>query len=420
MKKSAIITCLFLISSLVVSAQTIGLQSELQYFRAPGYEGLNVFETSKTNDVEFEGLKVRVGGDFALQFQGVSHENGLAGDTLVDLGSNFNLPTANLNLDVQLADGMRMHLRTYLSSRHHSEAYVKGGYLQIDKLDWISEDFLSGIMDIATIKVGMDQFNYGDAHFRRSDNAMAIYNPFVGNYIMDAFSTEPFLEVTLQPSDFLAVLGATNGRLNQSPVKGDNGMVIYGKLGYDKQINDDFRFRLTGSFYSSSKEGTRDYLYGGDRAGGRYYHTLESELFGGSDFDPRFNPGFAYQTAFQINPFVKYQGFEFFGIFETTSNGNGDVGGNFTQIGAEALYRFGGTEQFYVAGRYNSVTGKKSDNASDQDISRINIGGGWFLTNQVMAKLEYVSQEHSGDGWNGSRYQDGKFNGVVLEAVISF
>lgn len=32
--------------------------------------------------------------------------------------------------------------------------------------------------------------NYGDAHFRRSDNAQAIYNPFVGNLIMDAFTTE--------------------------------------------------------------------------------------------------------------------------------------------------------------------------------------------------------------------------------------
>ncbi len=405
---------------IVVTSGAMAQRNRLQYFRAPGQEGLNVFETPKTTDVEFDGLHVQVGGDFALQFQGLSHENSNPGDTLVDLVSNFNLPTANLNLDVQLAEGLRMHLRTYLSSRHHSEAYVKGGYLQIDRLDWISEGLLDEFMDIATIRVGMDEINYGDAHFRRSDNAAAIYNPFVGNYIMDAFTTEPHFELTLQPSSFLIVAGITNGRLNQSPIKGDGGMVFYGKLGYDKQINDEFRFRLTGSLYNSTSGSTRDYIYGGDRAGGRYYNTLESEVSGGSDFDPRFNPGFAYQTAFQINPFIKYGGLEFFGIFEVANNGNNDVGGGFTQLGAEVLYRFGGKEQLYVGGRYNGVNGERTDNADEQKINRVNIGGGWFMTKNVLAKLEYVSQNYDGDGFNGTRYQEGKFNGVMIEAVIGF
>ena len=42
------------------------------------------------------------------------------------------------------------------------------------------------------------EINYGDAHFRRSDNGNAIYNPFVGNYIMDAFTTEIGGEVVPQ------------------------------------------------------------------------------------------------------------------------------------------------------------------------------------------------------------------------------
>ena len=394
-------------------------QPELQYFRSNDQDGLNVFETPKDNDVPFDGVKVRLGGDFAMQFQGLSQTN--SGDSLAELGKNFNLPTANLNIDVQLADGVRLHMRTYLSSRHHTEAYVKGGYLQLDKLDFIREGFLSGFMNVATIKIGMDEINYGDTQFRRSDNARAIYNPFVGNYIMDVFTTEPYAELTLQSNGLLGVVGLTNGRLNQNVVENaDKGFVFYGKLGYDKQINDDLRLRLTGSLYNSSKDGSRDYIYGGDRAGARYYGVVE-----GSDFSGRYNPRWPYHTAIQINPFIKFQGLEFFGVYEMTNNGaeteNGDeVGGSFTQIGAEAIYRFGGKEQLYLGGRYNAISGELTETAATREINRLNLGGGWYLTKNILTKVEYVSQTYKGDGFSGSDYQGAEFNGLVIEAVIGF
>lgn len=397
--------------ALVLATGLMAQSTQLQYFTPPGKASLNQFEQPKTNTVEFDGLVVRVGGDFALQFQGLSQEN--SGDSLAELSNNFTLPTANLNLDVQLAPGMRMHLRTYLSSKHHTESYVKGGYLRIDQLDFIEEGFASDIMENLTIRVGMDQYNYGDTHFRRSDNAAAIYNPFVGNFIMDSFSTEPFMEFTYLKDGIVAVLGATNGRLNQKPTPGDDGLAVFGKVGYDTQVNEDLRVRLTGSFYNSTDKGTRDYLYGGDRAGSRYYSIL-----GGGDFDGRYNPRFPYQTAFQINPFVKFQGVEFFGVFESVSNG-ADAGGGFTQLGAELLYRFGAMENFYVGGRYNSVSGEQADGAATRDISRINLGGGWFMTDNVLAKVEYVSQSYD-DGFDGTLLQGSEFSGLMFEAVISF
>ena len=259
------------------------------------------------------------------------------------------------------------------------------------------------------------EINYGDVHFRRSDNARAIFNPFVGNYIMDAFTTEPFAELTIQSSGFIGVLGATNGRLNQSVTSTDEGFVIFGKLGYDKQLNDDLRIRLTGSFYSSSDKSTRDYIYGGDRAGSRYYAVAE-----GSNFSGRYNPRFSYLTSFQINPFVKFQGFEFFGVYEVANNGDDATGGGFTQLGAEALYRFGADEQWYLGGRYNSVSGEVNDNASTVEISRVNVGAGWFLTKNVLTKIEYVNQKYDGSGFDGTLYQGGEFDGIVIEAAISF
>ncbi len=431
---------LFALATLTANAQDEG--KKMQNYRAPGYDGLNVFETKKDTETPFSGLKVRVGGDFALQFQGINHENKFNSDSLsgvpelVNLGANFNLPTANLNLDVQLADGLRMHLRTYLSSRHHTETYVKGGYIQMDKLDFVKEGFLSNFMSYSNIRIGMDELNYGDAHFRRSDNATAIYNPFVGNYIMDAFTTEAFAELTMMPKDWIIVLGLSNGNLNQSvKVNPDQGRKasFYAKLGWDKQTNEDTRIRITGSFMMSPGYYNGGWLYGGDRAGGRYYHVMETAA-SASDFSGRFNPGFKKFNSFQINPFVKWKGLEFFGVFEMTMGDKLDdeskvndkllnQGGAYTQIGAEAIYRFGSWDQFYGGVRYNSVSGAGSEFEKDDlstGINRFNVGLGWFMTKNVMAKLEYVTQSYTGDGYLGSKYEDGNFNGIMFEAVIGF
>ncbi|MEQ8336499.1 MAG: hypothetical protein RIA62_04095, partial [Cyclobacteriaceae bacterium] len=201
----------------------------------------------------------------------------------------------------------------------------------------------------------------------------------------------------------------------QSVTSTDEGFVVFGKLGYDKQLNDDLRVRLTGSFYSSSDKNTRDYIYGGDRAGSRYYAVAEGGTFSG-----RYNPRFSYLTSFQLNPFIKFQGFEFFGVYEAANNGDDAAGGGFTQLGAEALYRFGADEQWYLGGRYNSVSGEVSDNASTIDINRVNVGAGWFLTKNVLTKVEYVSQKYDGAGYDGTLYQGAEFDGIVIEAAISF
>ncbi len=341
MKNILLLTLCFLATAL--HAQ----QATLQYFRSNDGNGLTIFETSKTDTIPFTGVKVRVGGDFAMQFQGIDQSNNA--NNLVALGSDFNLPTANLNLDVQLIDGIRMHLKAYLSSQHHEETWVKGGHIQIDKLDFLNSVFVDGIMRYTTVTIGLDEFNYGDAHFRRTDNARAIFNPFIGNYIMDSFSTEAFGEVAVQNNGLLAVVGITNGKLNQNVVitdQTDNKLSFYGKLGFDKQLKDDLRVRLTGSIYSNHGTTTGTWLYGGDRAGSRYYNVLHTvaDVDGnteGVEFEGRYNPRFKKLTALQINPFVKFKGLEFFGIYELASGSNeitapiADKEGAFTQLAAE-------------------------------------------------------------------------------------
>lgn len=398
----------------------------LNNYREPGKAGINVFEAPKdTATVAFDGVKVRIGGASTMQFQALSHEND-GTIALKEIGSNFNLPTANLDLDVQLADGIRMHLRTYLSARHHVEAWVKGGYIQIDNLNFLGEGTLSEMMKYVTIKVGQMENNYGDMHFRRSDNAQAIYNPFVGNAIMDAFTTEVGGEIYYRNNGWLAMLGITNGKLNQGVNNPDvTSPSFLAKLGWDKQVNEDLRVRLTGSLYNTAHS-SRTYLYGGDRAGSRYYFVMEDvEAKADRPFTSgRFNPGFGSQlTAIQFNPFVKFKGMEFFGIYEIADGYTGTVTGekpsrSFTQIMAEALYRFGTNENFYLGARYNTVSGEL-ETGDDISINRYSFGAGFFITENVLAKVEYVKQEYN-DYPEGDQLRDGKFDGVSVEAIISF
>ncbi|MDP4852562.1 MAG: hypothetical protein NWR22_05195, partial [Saprospiraceae bacterium] len=190
-----------------ISAQS----TELQYYRFWDQRGINVFEPSKNNTATFNGLHVRVGGGFTQQFQGISHSNNadasnftsggktFNANALYPLGVGFNLATANLNFDIQIEDGIRISLENYMSSRHHNEFWVKGGYIQIDKLpmfnspDWFTNNF--------RVKIGHFMPNYGDQQFRRTDNGNAMFNPFVGNYIMDAFTTEIGTELYAFPMD---------------------------------------------------------------------------------------------------------------------------------------------------------------------------------------------------------------------------
>lgn len=394
----------------------------LQFWRPNDKRGINTFETTKSDTVEWKGLSVRIGGANTLQFQALEASNSGAVE-IFDLGSNFNLATSNLDLDVQLYPGLRMHLRTYLSSRHHAQPYVKGGYMQVDRLDFIRPGFMASLMDNVTIKVGHMQINYGDNHFRRTDNGQAIYNPFVGNYIMDSFTTEVGGEVYYQSNGFIGMLGFTNGKLNQNTIKPAEDAPktqpsIVAKLGYDDQINPDLRFRITGSVYHTGESG-RVYLYGGDRAGSRYYNILTDN---NNEFRiPRYDPGFANElTAIMLNTFVKYQGLEFYGVFENASGkalAETDRR-SFNQYGAELLYRLGADENFYLGTRYNLVSGETAE-GDDISINRFNIGGGWFLTKNVLAKAEFVTQNYN-DFPVGSAFDEGQFSGLMLEAIISF
>lgn len=469
---------------LLAMAVTVTAQ-KIQYSRNYDKTGINVFEPLKSDSGKYEGFKVRIGGSFTQNYQSIkstnkanyvatSGSNSLNRNLLVGLVRNangtfqnndslnsrmngFNLAMANLNFDIQIGDGIRVFLENYMSTRHHNEFWVKGGYIQIDKLpmfgnpDWFTK--------YARVKIGHFQPNYGDFQHRRSDAGNTIFNPFVENLLLDAFTTEIGGEIYIFPTkDVMIMGGMTSGFINgniqpTAETVNANGVVrtkrspsIFGKVAYDKQIKEDLRFRLSASIYNNSNI-VRNTLFAGDRAGSMYYAVMDPAQIGGTATNitanftsGRLDPGISNRlTAINFSPFLKYKGLEIQGgldlikgsVFADVAN-NEWTKRDWSQAYGEIVYRFLKNEELYIGARYITATGEPNGlryGANDAgrtvnsqakiNVNRLAFAAGYFPTKNMLLKLEYVSQNYNDIPWADYRYE-AKFSGMMISAVIGF
>jgi hypothetical protein len=410
---------------------------EMQNYRPEDKRGINVFEAPKDEAVAYEGFKLQWGAAFTQQFQGLDHRNTAAprlvtsgtpavttnANQLIRIGHGPNNATANLYLNAQLARGIRVAMTTYSSARHHNETWVKDGYLLVDAspIDWAP---LNSIMKYVTIRAGHFEINYGDAHFRRTDNGNSIRNPLVGNYIMDAFTTEVGGEFYLRARGFLVMAGVTGGEVRGMIASPEKRSPTYlTKIGYDKKFSDDLRFRLTASNYAKASS-VSNTLFSGDRAGSRYYDVLENTASteAAQAWSGAINPGMKNSIhSFVVNPFLQFRGLELFGNIERAKGRAAGETDNRTwkQNVGEVVYRFLPDQRLYVAARYNTAKGQLTVGTPDVTVKRTQFGGGWFLTPNLLTKIEYVNQTYldfpTTDIRNG-----GKFKGFMVEGVVAF
>jgi hypothetical protein len=403
---------------------------EMQYMRHADQRGVNVFESTKEEGADYTGFKINWGGAFAQQFQNLTHENsaapkvaaGVDANSLIQIGSGFNNADANLFLNVQVARGIRVAVESYASARHHQESWVKDGYFQIDASP-IENAFLDKLMQYATLKVGHFEVNYGDQHFRRSDNGQTLYNPFVGNFIIDAFTTEIGAEAYLKSDGIMLMAGLTGGEVHgQVTAPGKRGPTYLAKVGIDEQLSTDLRVRLTGSMYKTDRS-VNNTLTSGDRGGSRYYDVLENTASTETTnaWSGAIQSGMRNMvTAYVFNPFVKYRGAEFFGNVETITGASPTelYRRTLRQVVGEGLYRFM-NDKLYVGGRYNTVSGELSGIQNDITVTRNQLGGGWFVTPNVLSKIEFVRQSY-GDFPTSDIRSGGKFQGFMVEGVVAF
>ena len=405
-------------------------KQDIQYIRHADQRGVNVFESSKDEGPDFTGFKLNWGGAFAQQFQNLTHENvaapklvnGVDANSLMQIGSGFNNAVANLFLNVQLARGIRVAVETYASSRHHQETWVKDGYFQIDASP-IENKLLDDLMQYVTLKVGHFEVNYGDQHFRRSDNGQTLYNPFIGNFIIDAFTTEIGAEAYLKSDGIMLMGGITGGEVKgQVTAPGKRGPTYLAKVGIDEQLSTDLRVRLTGSMYKTDRS-VNNTLTSGDRGGSRYYDVLENTTSteNANAWSGAIQSGMRNMvTAFVFNPFLKYRGAEFFGNVETITGAAPTelYRRTLRQNVGEVLYRFA-DDKLYVGGRRNVVKGELAGMADDIEVTRNQLGAGWFVTPNVLSKIEFVRQSYGNFPSTDIR-SAGKFQGFMVEGVVAF
>lgn len=466
--------------ALAFSLPLVAQQAEIQYFRPWNKNGINVFEPTKGGtQPEYKGVSLRIGGSFTQDYQNLTSTNEAnyvatsatnklnknylygyikAQDTTSSTLSGFNLAMANLNLDFQVDDGIRVCLENYMSARHHNEFWVKGGYIQIDKLPMFGSP--QWFTDYFRVKIGHFTPNFGDQQFRRSDGGNAIFNPFTENLILDAFTTEIGSEIYVFPTKNLMLMGGMssgfiNGNIIPPANALTNGVVavkrspsIFLKAAFDKNFSDDFRFRISASLYHNSNS-QRNTLFAGDRTGSHYFGVMEPATIGGLPISigtspsntatqagpnftsGRFNPNVDNRLdAITINPFLKYKGFEVFGSFDMIKGGvyadvkDGEwLKRTWNQTAIEGLYRFLPHEQAYIGARYITVTGQPrgitdaQGKQVDVTINRLAFAAGWFPTQNLLLKLEYVNQDYKNFLKTDYRY-NGNFKGVMVEAVI--
>lgn len=295
---------------------------------------------------------------------------------------------------------------------------------------------------------------------------------------MDAFATEIGAEADVNVNGIVAVAGISTGQIKgdqSAPTVGAGNNIagvldtltdgsrrpaILAKLGYDgKLLDDKLRVRITGSmYYTAGSTGVT--LYGGDRGGSQYWGVMDNTL-SGSTFTKdniaftsgRYNPSFGDKIMSTMgNLFLEYKindkmSIESFTTIESSKGrGKTEATGerNASQFASDLILKYG---DVYVGGRFNTVTSQQylaTDLANvtqvpsgapagtaavdfvgqtkgmyDVTISRIAISAGWFLTKNVLAKVEYTTQNYGGFLYNDIRH-DGKFNGIVAQAVIGF
>ena len=404
----------------------------IQHIRPADMRGINVFEAPKDAGVGYTGFKLDWGAGFTQQFQGMEHSNlatpvlvaGVNTTQLITIGKGFNTANANLYLNAQVAPGIRVAMTSYLSARHHNDAWVKDGYALIDASP-IDLPLFHTLMKYATIKVGHFEINYGDAHFRRSDNGNAMFNPFVGNLMTDAFTTEIGGELYLRAKGFLGMASITGGEIKGQVTAPDKRSPSYiAKVGYDKQLTDDLRVRLTTSAYHKDKSASNT-LYTGDRAGSRYYSVMENVSSGetAQAWSGELRPGFSYRVnAFVVNPFVKFRGLEFWGNVETATGkaATETLYRTWRQLAGETVYRFA-DDKLFAGYRYNVVAGQMTGipNRADVNVNRFQVSGGWYLNPMMLMKAEYMRQRYYGFPTNDIRY-GGRIHGFMVETVLAF
>lgn len=378
-----------------------------------GYDDLNLYMGLQT-----------VGRFQALQQQNVS----IDGVKQAGLDPGIQDPFASLSFLASIPDKLDVYFDLYVASRPHPNTmYAHEGYLLFKQLPApFDAGPLGKLFDYVNLKVGAFDLDFGDDNYRRSNNARVQRNPLIGNSIVDPNVEELGGELYSVKGPLYWLIGVGSGTTTEYFDYGSSASV-HGKL-WAYPLPD---LRTSVSAYHVDLSGTNMT----DQTSDLYYAGRSGEPFaavfgGGDDPGTLLLGGGKDVTAVQADATWNHWPFEIYSNvgYEQDTDTNGPTPGNpaerWVYGTVEPVFHF--TPALYVAARYsfgvaNAVGGVETDGWAD----RIEVGAGYWLTRDILTKIEYVYQQYHGFGSDTGVVSgvdaspNPRFSGVLLEVSWS-
>ena len=371
--------------------------------------------------------------------QALQHDNvfNAAGAQLNQLSPGFQTAFGDLGFIGKFGEKEEIEVvfDMYLSSRNHpSSTYGNEGYILMRGVpeNLQSLRFLTPILDKVNVKAGHFLINFGDGLQRRSNNAIVQANPLVGNFVIDPNIVSIGVEVSNKPSERINwLVGVSNGTTTED-WSIDRGFGFHAKVA----VNPVKSLRTAVSYIAADQSGnpnksaggSQTQMFSGNRSGERYAGVLGGGQAPGGIF-PQAGEEF---SAVQFDVTFKNQSpLELYAHYGQTQDKdiNGSLPGEpeekWGYYAGDVVWRF--NRNIYAAARYStaeadSIAGKVSTGKVD----RYQIGGGFWLTRNLLMKVEYVDQQYEGFRQgemvnnNIQAWRSPSFNGLITEVSFSF
>ena len=385
----------------------------------------------------FDNIDLYLGLQTAGRFQMLNHEDAFVGNNELDsLDPSFQTAWGDLPFLADIGKGkMLVFFDLYISSRPHpSTMYGNEGYILIRELPdpLPGNGFLNNtIFKYVNVKAGHFEIDYGDSHYRRSDNAWVQRNLLIGNYLVDPDVEEIGLEVFSKPGPVNWLVGATSGTTTENYSEGRGIASVHGKLWGD--VVKDLRAAVSGYYVDHSDNptsgpgSTKGSLYSGRRSGGPY-----GGVFGGGN-----SPGEVFigkdelVTAFQGDltwtpgPWEVYTNVGWVQDADPNGSDPGSPEERWVYGAVEGAYHF--TPRIYAAARYSyAVADQVAGQPSGGSVHRVQVGGGYWILKHLLTKAELVYETLAGfDENDGSvagvrAADDPYFYGAIFEVSFAF
>lgn len=324
----------------------------------------------------------------------------------------------------------------YLSSRNHpSTTYGNEGYMILHGVPENLESlkFLEPVLNKVDLKAGHFLVDFGDNKDHRSNNAIVQKNPLVGNFVVDPNIVSIGMQVSSKPGTrFGWLVGVNNGTTTEDWTVG-RGFAANGKLIFYpvKPLRASVSYMTADQSDNATKAagGSSLQMFSGNRSGERYAGVMGGGQAPGNVF-PQAGEKFS-AAQFDLTFDDAHLPIKLYGHAGRTQDKdiNGTAAGapeeTWNYYAGDVVYKI--TPALYAAARYSGATTEMlNGRETGGKVNRIQVGGGFWLTKNMLMKLEYVTQKYSGfrngDMVNNNiqAWRDPEFNGFVAEVSFAF